>query len=693
MNASRFWRAVRDELAPSPGRGIMTSRFVVASAVIITASMALEVPFLAIGLIAAFFATQENLALTRNMSIFGLFGLVIAIGSSILLMRYCISVPLLRILAGCALCFCGVYLLQVSGPLRLAGFLTALAAIYTQSLPDTIPDGEAITRILLWVLMAGFYPVSVTLLVAFFCPRSRSARQLKADLDRAMDRVIGQLEARRCGTVPPLDLDAVEEGITRRRRHLDFACQDDREFFRDRGRHLVRIATVERLLLAGARLAVEGPGVGAAPQLEPLVRACMALRTDLARDRSFHPDPELDLVAASHGPDAALAEMAGALRALGQAEAAPSPEFAPPPGERLMRPGAFSSPVYAKVALRTVLAAMICYVFQAWTDWPGIHTAMLTCVILAMPPLGVASLGGISHKGVVRVLGAVLGSAFALFQTVFILPHLDGITGLLAMTLPVMALGGWIASGSSKSHYVGRQLVFTYAMALLGRFTLTPDLPEIRDRIVGIFLGVAVYLLMSTVVWPSREHESLRATLGRAVRGLARLARTGRERAPLAPGLGQVDAVRQECWTLLRQARDLEVRVALEPGEDGLPDIGSWNLHAAFTDIRGTLFAADGFQAQLQRLEPGTRPDLEHGLAAFREDAGRRLDRIADQLEGGACVSDDPRPEPAVAWGTAGASADPKVRDLFQAAQTLYARIVQLGARLTSAAPQPAEEP
>ena len=96
-----------------------------------------------------------------------------------------------------------------------------------------------------------------------------------------------------------------------------------------------------------------------------------------------------------------------------------------------------------------------------------------------------------------RVLGAALGSGFALVATVFILPRLDGITGLLAMVLPVIAVAGWITAGSSRSNYIGRQMMFfTYVMALLGRLSLYPDLPEIRDRIVGILLGVVVYLTL-----------------------------------------------------------------------------------------------------------------------------------------------------------------------------------------------------
>ncbi len=240
-------------------------------------------------------------------------------------------------------------------------------------------------------------------------------------------------------------------------------------------------------------------------RLDRLIRECRSLKQDLARDRPFRLGPgQAGPRVPAGGQDAALQEMADALKALADAEAFPF-DADPPPQEPLFRPDAFRNPAHLKFALRTVLAAMACYAFYTAVDWPGIHTAMLTCIILAIPPLGMSSLGGIAHKGLVRVLGAALGSSMALFATVFILPRLDGITGLLSMILPVIALAGWITAGSSKSNYVGRQLMFTYVLALLGRFTLYPDIPEIRDRIVGILVGVVVYLTLAAFVWPDRE--------------------------------------------------------------------------------------------------------------------------------------------------------------------------------------------
>jgi multidrug resistance protein MdtO len=470
---------------------------------------------------------------------------------------------------------------------------------------------------------------------------------------------------------------------------LGFAAMDAPHGARDWGRQLARITAVERLHLAATRLfpmAAGAPDAARMEQQERLIRACEGLKQDLAQDRPFRLHQDLaGPLAKVHGEDAALREMADALESLAEAEAAPA-AVEPPPREPLFRPDAFSDPAHLKFALRTVLAATACYVFYTAVDWPGIHTAMLTCIILAIPPLGMSSLGGISHKSLVRLLGALLGSGIALFATVFILPRLDGITGLLAMILPVIALAGWITAGSSKSNYVGRQMMFTYVMALLGRFTLTPDIPEIRDRIVGILLGVAVYLALAAFVWPDREGASLRDLLARMVRSLGDLVRAGAEPAAKAPGMHPFDRARAESWKLLRQSRDLQVRVALEPGLTDAPGLSDLDLHAGFARAQETLCAADWLRVQVGQLAPEVRAGLEGELAKFRGCAGRQLEQIAGRLEGspGAAplLPSEAALEPA---------ATAKAGEVAATVHALREHITQLGAHLLAGAPQPVE--
>jgi hypothetical protein len=108
-------------------------------------------------------------------------------------------------------------------------------------------------------------------------------------------------------------------------------------------------------------------------------------------------------------------------------------------------PDAWSNPAYLHFALKTLLATLLCYVFYTAADWQGIHTIMLSCVIVAQPGLGATM-----QKTWLRIGGALLATLIALLLIVFVQPWTDSLSGLLAMTLPVFALAAWIAAGSHR---------------------------------------------------------------------------------------------------------------------------------------------------------------------------------------------------------------------------------------------------
>ncbi len=176
----------------------------------------------------------------------------------------------------------------------------------------------------------------------------------------------------------------------------------------------------------------------------------------------------------------------------------------------------------------------------------------MLALILALP-----SLGATTHKGVNRLLGCILGSLAALVATVFVVPHLDSIVGLLAMALPVIAVGAWIAAGSPRSNYIGVQMMFAFALAQLGSYGPVTDLTEIRDRLVGILLGLAVSITVYTLLWPEREGQALKTALARLRKAVAACARADHH---------SIGAARVQAWALLNQCRELQARVALEPG-------------------------------------------------------------------------------------------------------------------------------
>ena len=70
-----------------------------------------------------------------------------------------------------------------------------------------------------------------------------------------------------------------------------------------------------------------------------------------------------------------------------------------------------------RYAVKTLLACLICYTFYSGVDWEGIHTCMLTCVIVANP-----NVGSSYQKMVLRFGGAFCGAILALLFTLLVMP-------------------------------------------------------------------------------------------------------------------------------------------------------------------------------------------------------------------------------------------------------------------------------
>jgi multidrug resistance protein MdtO len=185
-------------------------------------------------------------------------------------------------------------------------------------------------------------------------------------------------------------------------------------------------------------------------------------------------------------------------------------------------------------------------------DWPGIHTIMLTSVITSLPNLGASS-----QKGVLRVGGCLIGAALSLFAMVFVVPHLETIFGLLLMSLAVVALSAWVCAGSDKIAYAGTQIIFCFALALLEDFGPVYDLTIIRDRLIGIVLGVVITTAIQTFVWPEHEGALLIGKLAALLRGISSLLKPVSLPATPLMTLGG--------WNQVADCEALQVRVRFEP--------------------------------------------------------------------------------------------------------------------------------
>jgi uncharacterized membrane protein YccC len=200
----------------------------------------------------------------------------------------------------------------------------------------------------------------------------------------------------------------------------------------------------------------------------------------------------------------------------------PEPTGPPPPKPKgLFVPDAFTNPAHVRFGLKATLAAMFCYIFYSAVDWFGIHTAFITCVFIALE-----STGATLRKGALRAVGCTIGGLLALLSIVFLIPHMETIASLVILVACVTAIAAWVATGTERIAYAGLQIAFAFFYALFQGFenyAPATDLDNVRNRVVGILLGLFVTAVVFQYIWLERAIDRLRDALRQVFRQLSQL--------------------------------------------------------------------------------------------------------------------------------------------------------------------------
>jgi uncharacterized membrane protein YccC len=231
------------------------------------------------------------------------------------------------------------------------------------------------------------------------------------------------------------------------------------------------------------------------------------------------------------------------------------PESASPPAhlpkpKSLFVSDAFSNPAHVHFALKVTFAAMFCYIVYEAIDWSGIHTAFITCTFIALE-----STGATFHKGVLRIVGCVIGGALALFTIVFLMPHMDTIASLIVVVACASAIAGWVATGTEIISYAGLQIAFAFFYSVFQGYAPDTDLDNVRDRVVGILFGLIVTGLVFRYIWPERTIDRMRDALRQALRQLARLVEIPRPESSIEAAKADADRLIGETSKSFDQAR------------------------------------------------------------------------------------------------------------------------------------------
>jgi multidrug resistance protein MdtO len=249
---------------------------------------------------------------------------------------------------------------------------------------------------------------------------------------------------------------------------------------------------------------------------------------------------------------------------------------------------AFTNPVYPHFALKATFAVMFCYIAYTAIDWPGIHTCVITCAVVAL-----TSAGSTIHKATLRIVGCLVGGAIALVATVFVIPHLESITGLALLIAAVSLPAAWLATGSERLSYAGLQMAFAFFLCILQSYAPGTEITMVRDRLIGIVFGNATMALTFAYVWPERAAVDMWKSVAAALRTLARLVTIADRREDSVEADSEAHSLRLQIYEQLATARKLVEVAEFEPDSSTLAGRAELErMKRMLVSMQGALLAA-----------------------------------------------------------------------------------------------------
>ncbi|TBL62148.1 FUSC family protein [Hafnia alvei] len=581
---SRFYQG----LGFYPGRANQILRTTVGCIIVVILSQTLQIPDLALSLIVVFFVTQTNIVVTKLTGLFFIISIALAVAASLLILKITWDVPFLRILLASLVAFISLFMMRAS-KYGVIFYLVALIVIFSQSFVDVSSDSEEVIRNILWVWMAMTYAIAVTLIInALFLPSEPEKllnKTLISQLNHIADLLTPDNELKRKENT----LASIGQDLQSLYKLLQYTKSRDRLSSSDHTAQLAMVTMVSELRSLSCHLPME---IINQKSRDTALRIKSACEVTIASLKNHSAPFTPDAINTNIG-DTTLREMAKVINNYDQnkkvsydTSSSPKKKFS------FFVPDAFSNKIYVTYALKTLLSALICYIFYTATDWFGIHTIMLTCLVVAQPGLGKTQ-----RKITLRLLGAIAGSIAALVAIVFILPNLTTLFGLLLLSAPIFMLCSWVATGPENISYAGIQMLLTFSLAVLNGFTPVSDLTEVRDRIVGVILGIIIAGLIQTLIKPERNGEVLQLKLA----GLMDLMKTS---------LSMKDATEDKRGALMlsfKECEDLATEIALEPTwmkAEGSHDGTCQNLQEVMQQAKSMLINTDSVVLWCQQNAP-----------------------------------------------------------------------------------------
>ena len=194
MRGAELFAWLRDELAPRPGRVAAVARIAGSCTIAVGIAMVFQIPLAAYVVYLVFVISRGESVATLITAISVAVGATLAVALSLVLLTIDAGDPALRLPLMAAITFLGMFLARTStlGPL---GYLVGFVMVLTQTLVDTVPSPEMLTRLVLWLWVVVMIPAVLSTLVNLVFGEDAAKLALRTAL-RLLDAVTATLDER-----------------------------------------------------------------------------------------------------------------------------------------------------------------------------------------------------------------------------------------------------------------------------------------------------------------------------------------------------------------------------------------------------------------------------------------------------------------------------------------------------------------
>jgi multidrug resistance protein MdtO len=531
MSLERAREAVLDIarlMAPQPGRLELATRLAVICALTVLVAEIYQTPDAALTVYIVFFLNRGDRAVSLILNFVLVVLITVIIGFVLLVAMVVINDPMWRVISMTAISIAILFVASAS-KLRPLGGTIALIVGYALDLLGTVPlaIGELATRSLLYAWLFVGIPAGISMIVNLLVappPRRLAEQGIAHDLELSAAMLKAPNESIRSRF-----REHQREGTAEIRKLLGLADREKTSKPDDIAA-LRQAAGSTTLLMSAIDVMDRRPETQLAMPLADYLARTLREMSSILRGGGYPIRIGWDPPEMERAPTPLEADVLNDIKeAIIQFAEAPSSEPQEPKkdGGGFFIADAFTNPDYIRYALKATAAAMFCYFLYSLLDWPGIHTAFLTCYIVSL-----GTTAETVQKLTLRILGCLVGAAAGYATMIFLIPYLTSITALMVVVFAGALAAGYVSAGSERISYAGFQMAFAFFLCVIQGPSPAFDLSTARDRVIGILLGNVVTYLVFINVWPVSVGERIDPAIAALLRRLAALMTAGKSARP-----------------------------------------------------------------------------------------------------------------------------------------------------------------